>query len=270
MFITHDNCQRLLAKYSQTFDKLSTFFEGNSRVLKEIPDEPDLLLSRMKDTVFSRKDGPVVVPGIGAVRTEIDGILARYLQFSDRLCPTSTLAVSDGITLVERHAVAPVEVVVKAAFVGSPKHVYKGMDGCRTRSGNILRSEDVHEPYVRFDWRIPYPGEDRCMPEGLADRFIDVKAATRTALCAFDHLYRFLRLFDFNLLDVCFFMNEEGTVICGEVSTDNMGIAYAGDDTALRELFARREKQVAVEKAREFLRLLVDRRYARPVLGRSS
>jgi len=238
----------VLRAHRNSFDELETFFQGNSRVLKLVPDQPEFLLSRLEPTVHSRTDGPVIVPGIDARRVRLDRIFSRVLDASG--FETSTLCDDGRTILISRQKVAPIEVVVKHKFDGSPKHEYEGILETPTRSRFPLKPGDRHrKPYVRFDWRDRWPGKDKVMPEGLAAEFINVEAATLTALGADRVLNGFLQPYGIEITAVCFFMNEKGNVICGEVSTDNTNIECTGYDPALLDLFSSKDKQRAVEKA---------------------
>lgn len=236
----------------KNFDQLPLYFEGNSRILKQAHDEK-FLIGKLKPTVFSLQEkGPVVVPGIENVRTELNAILCAVLHQQE--VKTSTLETEGDLILMEKHEVPPIEVVVKGALIGSPKHIYKGIDQCVSRFHKKLIGK--HAPYVRFDWRNALPLEDSCMPTGLADYFIDTEQASKTALKAFTVLNDYLKQCDLELFDVCFFMNTSGDVICAEVSTDNTRIGYLGQDPAINAIFASKEKQTALERAKIILGLL--------------
>ncbi|OGL94674.1 hypothetical protein A2348_03615 [Candidatus Uhrbacteria bacterium RIFOXYB12_FULL_58_10] len=252
--MTHEEIIRM---FVPVFDELKPFFEGDSRILKVIPDHPDLLLSRLKPTIFSmRANGVVPLSGIDLRRATLDGIFSGILRAAG--IQTSTLAVLDAYVLMKKESVPPIEIVVKGAFIGSPKHIYKRMLETPTRFGNALTAGERHEPYVRFDWRNPLPDEDLCMPEGLADLFIDVTMAKRTALAAFQALRFHLRAHQLDLLDICFFMSTDGMTVCAETSTDNTNIVYSGIDVDVREVFSGEKKEQAIERADKIIRLLTE------------
>jgi|GEM_PF-952233 len=241
--------------FSKTFyDSLEIFFEGNSRTLKQMPND-DLLLCQLKPTVFSLvKKGPVEVKGIDLVRTELNALFSKELESYG--IKTSTLKTEDGLILMRKEKVPPIEVIVKGALVGSPKHLYKGIGNTPTRKGEILVNGKRHKPYVRFDWRNPLPEEDTCMPEELANYFINVKQAKKTALEAYERLRDYCLRHELDLQDICFFMNEAGDTICAEVSTDNVRLKYKGNDDKLANLLNSRDQERATERAQEILKLL--------------
>lgn len=231
---------------NREFESLPLFFEGDSRVLKAL-DDPDYLIGKLKPTIFSIKaSGPVPLPGIDGIRTKLNDMFCKALH--EHGVKTSTVKTTGDLILMKKEKVPPIEIVVKSAFVGSPKHIYKGLSDHAGRNRERLRVGARHKPYVRFDWRNPLPDEDWCMPPGLADHFIDTRIAEQTALKAYEILRDLLRQHEFDLLDICFFMNEAGDTICAEVSTDNTQIIYTGEDPELTSLFSSREKEKMIQK----------------------
>jgi phosphoribosylaminoimidazole-succinocarboxamide synthase len=245
----------ILSTYTPQFDSLEMFFEGDSRVLKIVPGYEDVLLCRLVPSVFSFVEGGAVpLPGIDEPRAGLNALFCALLEEGGvKTCARATNGI---VSLIDKHDVPPIEIVVKSAFVGSPKHVYKGLSNFPTRSGSRLMPGDRHEPYVRFDWRNSLPDEDMCMPIGLADQFIDTSVASVTAMKAFGILRDCLRAHDFELIDICFFMNTRGDTICAEVSTDNTGIVYTGNDPQVQQLFTRRDKPANLGKANALLSTL--------------
>lgn len=237
---------------TDTFDQLPLFFEGNSRILKQTA-VPEILICKLKPTVFSLKEnGSMLVPGIDTVRTKLNAMLCNLLH--QQGIKTSTIRTEGAYIFMEKHEVAPIEVVVKSALIGSPKHIYKGIMQATTRSDAIMPIR--HQPYVRFDWRNSLPFEDSCMPKGLADFFIDTSQAEITALKAFDILQNHFQTHDLDLLDICFFMNKEGNVICAEISTDNCRLNYTGNDASIKTIFESKDKSRVLDYAQAVLALL--------------
>lgn len=244
----------ILLSHQGRFNALPTYFEGNSRILKQT-DHANLLLCKLKPTVFSiQTNGSVNVEGIDLVRTRLNALFSAHLYQHN--IATSTLFTANNLILMRKESVAPIEVIVKAAFVGSPKHLYKQMDKTPTRFGDTLQANQPHAPYVRFDWRNPLPDSDQCLPLALAHYFIDTTQAESTTLKAFGVLRTLLRSVDLDLLDICFFMNAAGDVICGEISTDNSRIIYTGRDEKACELFASPDKHTILKRAETILHLL--------------
>lgn len=130
--------------------------------------------------------------------------------------------------------VAPeIEVVVKNTHSGTPKHRYYDMKEYPIRkshpyySGVKIDDELPYpEKFVRFDWRNPFEDKngtrlaDEVLPEPMADWFIDVKKAQKTAIRLTDALEDFLNSKDIVLYDICLFVAEDGETVFGEISQD--------------------------------------------------
>lgn len=154
----------------------------------------------------------------------------------------------------------PVEVVVKFFHGGTSAHRYVGMEGAGVRPGHPLfagwrvrKGEPYPLPVVRFDWRNPLmvcagscpaptpyaPGPggdtsapcpacggsgrrvaDEAMPEGLADLFLDVAEARRTALHAAAAVQDHMGARDVVCYDLCLFIASDGRTLFGEVGPD--------------------------------------------------
>lgn len=154
----------------------------------------------------------------------------------------------------------PIEVIAKKYLTGTTKHGNIGMSGSSVRSshpfyaGMKLKGESaLPEMLIRFDWRNPLSvqgkgqamcsqilsGEmyaspevqdsikaygdrtaDTVLPTQLADLYIDVKVAQRTAFLAAKTIEEFLATKNIVFYDLCMFIDESGTMIYGEVSPD--------------------------------------------------
>lgn len=248
----------VLSQYKIEREKGAPIFQGNSRILWQSSLFPDMLLMQLRPTIYSHVNkGPVELCGIDIVRAKLNELLSRSLHshgIATHLLFTDS-APDSAYVLIQKQQVAPIEIVVKTELSGSPKHIYHQIGDYKTRQGTYLK-QLIHAPYVRFDWRNPLPLEDVCMPCGLADYFIDAKQAEDTALKAFQHLYDLFQTVECHLIDICFFMETSGKVICGEVSSDNMRFHYTGDQVAIQSLFAHKAKEYSLEKAQWLLHAL--------------
>lgn len=249
---------RILCEAVDGFNDLPLFHDGDSRQIRELPEYPSLLIQKLKPTAYSFvADGAVEVDAETAkLRVLIDAHILEVLE--DAGIWMSNLAHQDDYILMRREPVATqIEVVVKGALVGSPKHLYKGIEGSVDRFGNTVKAGESHNPYVRFDWRIPPPGDDIEITPGRAKSFIDTQVAEKTALEAYDVLKVHFACHDMDLKDGCFFMTKDGYTICGEVSPDNLGnIEYTGDTPEIRAIFEDRSKENFVNKLKEIAKLL--------------
>lgn len=235
--------EQILEEQISGYEQLPVYHDGNSREIRDIPGQHSLLISKLKPFVHSHlAKGPVEIePKSAVLRAQISGHLCKILE--DLGVKTTTLKVKNEFVLMKREDVAPIEVVVKHSLIGSPKHLYKGLADVPTLDGNVIKPGDKHRPYVRFDWRVPTPGEDATMPDALARKYIDTERAQKTALEAFEVLQGVFISHEMEILDCCFFMNKAGNVICGEVSPDNIGnIVYKGEDQQVALIMADRSK----------------------------
>lgn len=232
------------------FDDLPLLVEGESKVIRVIDDQT--VIVRLKPTLFSYSaNRAAAVDGTDWLRLRISERLWRTLETES--VPSTIVHVGEDYYISRRVAAPPIEVIVKAAYVGTPKHIYLGLETFPTRHGGYLRPDQRHEPYVRFDWRNPLPHRDECMPDWLADRFIDTDAARHLALRAFKALARVLASCEIELLDICFFITAEGDAIFGEVSPDCMRAKHTSNDLD-KDLWRKgKDPEIILRQWREFL-----------------
>ncbi len=126
----------------------------------------------------------------------------------------------------------PIEVIAKARHTGTSKHRYYNFGAYPTRHGQSIAAEEAYpQTVIRFDWRNPmnHPqtGErlaDEILPETIANWFIDTGRAKHTATIAFEGLRSFLETKQLELVDMCFFISEDGELLFGEISPDCMRV----------------------------------------------
>lgn len=220
------------------FDELPLVLRGESSELRRTP-VAGILIQRMLPSLNSasqKRKGQI--EGTVQARLATSSVLWRRLH--RRGLATCHLTCDGANLLVTEEKVPPVEVIVKAALIGTPTRRYHGLFTHTDRHGQPLVKNAVHEPYVRFDYRNPArdaagePVHDECMPVALADRFIDTRVAERTALEIFALIQDSLRAVQLTVLDACFILDESGRVLCYELSPDNMRIKRAGWSDAPR------------------------------------
>lgn len=121
----------------------------------------------------------------------------------------------------------PIEVVVKDRHVGTPKHRYYKFTNYPTRDGIYIDVDDKYpETTVRFDWRNPMKDNDgnRLADEVLSDEmanwFINVRQAKKTACKSFEVLRDFMETKGIDLWDICFFISMDGKTVFSEISQD--------------------------------------------------
>jgi len=209
------------------FDSLPLFLEGQSKIIRRV--EKSVLAVRLKPTIHShtfKRTGEI--SGGEQLRLKASIILWQYLL--DQGVSVAVCAASERCYICKEVDAPPVEVVVKAYHVGTPERLYQGMSGCRTRKGDGIKSGNSHSPYVRFDWRNPHPEKDECLPNELADYYIDTRKAKLLALRAFRILDAFFERRGAVLQDICFFIDSSGDCIFSEISPDCMRVKYRGCD----------------------------------------
>ncbi|WFU40955.1 hypothetical protein QA640_43625 [Bradyrhizobium sp. CB82] len=243
----------LAADASARFDALPLVQEGESKILRELA--PGLVAIKFKPTIYSMSANRYEsVEGTEALRLSASAILWQVLR--DAGLSIGVLDVAHDCYVAPYVDAPPVETIVKAALVGTPVHLYHGITEHRTRDGLPLRIGAQHPAYVRFDWRNPLPHKDECMPLWLANRFIDIEAATETALAAFGALRSFLSKRRIEILDICFFIDASGRTIFGEVSPDCMRCKYLGSDLD-KDLWRKGRSRAEVSDGwRQFLDLI--------------
>jgi len=136
--------------------------------------------------------------------------------------------------------IPPIEVVYKEYWVGTFKHRLKYPERYKTRSGKIIKVGDkLPYPVIRFDWRNPIErdpqtGEmrdwgDECIPDDLADLYIDVRNAKTTVKFVSFILKHMFWGIGLELVDLCYFMNYNGDRIHSEITPDGMRLKLLND-----------------------------------------
>ena len=125
----------------------------------------------------------------------------------------------------------PIEIIVKKCFVGSDYVRYYNLDNCLNRFGKPVVNKNKFNEYnkyiVRFDYRNPNfnpitkkPLGDILLCDDLADEFINVEVAKKTALKIFKILDENFKKLNLYFEDVCFMLDVNGDTMYGEVSQD--------------------------------------------------
>jgi phosphoribosylaminoimidazole-succinocarboxamide synthase len=226
--------QQLWADSVAGYADLPLFCAGNSQELRTTAAR-GILIGRLLPSLYSYTSNRIgEVPGTDVLRMKISQLFWRKLH---RLgIPTCYLACSSDFMLALEEAVSPVEVIVKQALVGTPAHIYLGLFERRDRFARPFVKGERHPPYGRFDYRNPLVsarGErlrDEMLPSLLADRLIDTEAAAELALRVAMEVDKVLHAAGFQLLDICPLFDDAGSVVCGEISPDNMRIKSLRDE----------------------------------------
>ena len=237
----------------QAFRKLPLVIEGESKEIRYLG--KGKVAIKLKPTIYSYTHNRCsTIPGTDTLRLKTTKLLVEALQkkgikhaytdFTDEFIIADLVLgtgkdrrfVPNDLTdtqLAKLHKAPPIEVVVKSRHVGTPKHRYYQFEEYPTRSDHpsfdelkIEQESTYPETVVRFDWRNPMyskKGErlaDEVLSEQMADWFINVQKAKRTAEQAYEIMRSFLAEKGIDLWDVCFFITEDGSTLFGEVSQD--------------------------------------------------
>ena len=216
------------------YDQFPVLHRGQSKELRKV--SPTLAIGKFIPTVYSHKANRAgEIPGTEKVRLQISGYFWNMLHSNN--VPTCYLAFNDEHFLVRIEEIPPIEVIVKYAFVGTPAHIYHGIleTPSRIKGGPLVKGE-MHEPYVRFDWRNPQTNEkgermrDETLPLPLANHFINVANAGVQARRISDIVQFALSNYGLELLDICLFLDKTGQIFCGEISPDNFRVKQGDTD----------------------------------------
>ena len=151
-------------------------------------------------------------------------LISSYLGTVDHIGNTYNIALWE-------ETLPPIEVVWKQSHYGTMKHNLKGVDQWPTRNnGTPIHDECQYPiPFIRFDWRNPLPDKDECIPDEFANFYVDVENSKSTVLIVTKILQLILAQKGYNLIDLCYFINEKGTTIFSEITPDGMRIQKSGD-----------------------------------------
>lgn len=122
--------------------------------------------------------------------------------------------------------IPPIEVIWKKYLVGTMKHNLYNVDKYNT----IYRQEPIKyegkfpSSIVRFDWRNKLPHKDECIPDDFAAFYIKVENAKKTCNLVSYYLEKILNIKGYILVDLCYFMDYNGSTICSEITPDGMRI----------------------------------------------
>ncbi|MBY4640943.1 hypothetical protein K6L44_13325 [Gluconacetobacter entanii] len=223
--------------YRSQWDDLPLLSKGESKEIRII--DKNYVIVRMIPSLYSyTQNRSAMINGTDHIRLRIFEFIASLLRESGILVAAhafgSDYYVTNRIYLHGTDCVPPIEVIVKGRHVGTPKHNLYRIQDYLDRSGDIIKPDTAHSPYVRFDYTNPLADSDgnrlrdECIPSGLAERFINTKAAEETAIFCFSLIYAFLSTRGIRLDDICLKIDSSGRVIFGEISPDCFRATYVG------------------------------------------
>ncbi|HEX6462513.1 MAG TPA: phosphoribosylaminoimidazolesuccinocarboxamide synthase [Candidatus Saccharimonadales bacterium] len=131
----------------------------------------------------------------------------------------------------------PLEVVWKQRLVGTMKHTLLDVDKYPMRGGEHLQYDGpMPRDIIRFDWRNPVPDEqiagkssrpigDEATSDDFADFYMHVHNAKQVARTVAHTTDDFLAQAGYQLVDTCYFLNEEGNLVYSEITPDGMRVS---------------------------------------------
>lgn len=234
--------ENAIRKLPIDFDNLPILVEGESKIVKSLNEK--IVLERFKPTVYSYS-----INRYGTV-DETEELRARFTadvfrqmhrentKKGNRDLQNAFLAsieTSNG-TLIAQRKLTPgnLEVRVKRYHIGSPVHRYKFSEQHPTvREGNkpLEKWDRFDRPIVCFDWRHPLVDNNgvRLADEPISDDYAsiwieDIHSAKQLSSNTFLFLEKLFYDAGLTLIDICFFVDQSGQYIFGEISPDCMRV----------------------------------------------
>lgn len=237
--------EQVLRQVEFDFKRLPLLVLGDSKEIRLLT--PKIALARLLPTLYSftyNRYGEV--KGTEEIRARFSAEIFRRMALSPGPYRLSSAFLGlvespEGPLLAERRVdVCNLETRVKRYHIGSPIHRYLFTEEHPTVSGPALqRWERFAEPVVCFDWRHPLTDRegnrlaDEPLPDDYAALWIaDVQRAKFLARETFGWLEDFFRTGSLKLIDICFFIDQGGGTVFGEISPDCMRVRTEASDDA--------------------------------------
>lgn len=228
MLNTNNNYEKFLLEAIENYNTLPIYHIGQSKEIRYTKIDGVLIQKLIPSLSSITNKTKGYIENLDKIRNDITSIFIEILHRHN--IKTCYLQRHEEYMLINEMYVPPIEVIIKSAFVGTPTKIYHNISKYEDRFGKKLNIGQTHEPYVRFDFRNPLQDEkgnfvrDECMPNFLANRYIDIEEAEYNALNIFEIIQNTLNEIDLKVLDCCLLFDETGRVLCSEISPDNMRI----------------------------------------------
>jgi phosphoribosylaminoimidazole-succinocarboxamide synthase len=241
------------------FRKLPLVVEGESKEIRKLTNDKCVIYLKPTIYSFTH-NRTAIVEGSNKLRCQVlaklipilkkNGIQHAYHEFDVE----NSLIIAD---LLEEQERPNIEVIIKCFAGGTTVHKYYGITHTPTRRDHLLwpnhtfrKNDSYFGPKIRFDWRNPFwnpelvkqfrkehslsenilewPKEfkkecmlqDEVLPEDLANEFINVKEARKTALSVYSCLQENLGKCNIIVNDLCLFISTDGKKVFGEINQD--------------------------------------------------
>jgi phosphoribosylaminoimidazole-succinocarboxamide synthase len=238
--------EQVLRALAFDFETLPLIAAGESKEVRLLT--PKITLARLLPSLYSFTENRYgTAPGTERVRALFSAQLFRTMaqRPGSRHLSTAFLGLIEhrGDLLLAEHTVRPgnIEVRIKRYHIGSPLHRYRYTERYRTAHDGppLTRWSRFARPVVCFDWRHPLTDEHgkRLADEPLSDDYAavwldDAIRAKQLASDTFEWMEQVFESKGLKLIDVCFFIDQSGAVIFGEISPDCMRVrSQANDDS---------------------------------------
>ena len=258
--------EEVLRHVDFNFEELPFLLEGESKILRKFNDY--IVVELFKPTVYSYTQNRYgVVDGTDTLRAKFTAQVFREMH-KERNRPggknlnnafLASKETDEGIYIFQR-LVEPsnLEVRVKRYHVGSPVHRYKYTDRHPTVTAKrkpLEKWDRFDKALVCFDWRNPLTDDEgnRLADEPISDDYAsvwisDVTSAKRLARETFEWLEGLFGRSGLVLIDICFFIDESGQYVFGEISPDCMrvreGVGHPKNlDSYDKDLWRKGEKE---------------------------
>lgn len=222
----------------------------------------NVLLIQLKPSIYSHsKQSTGMIDGLEKIRARSTVLFLEQLR-RNGISHAYRAVNEDGFILADLVGTwklpgSPLEIVITGALEGTDKHSYYGLKPyvVETEADSTLTTG----PYCRFDWRNPnhligntnpadelwyYPAQQlfgdsffsevvefNCRPLGdktissdLVSSFVNVDHCRQLALKAFFTMQHYLNQMGLKIVDVCFMMSNDGSVLYSELNQDCMRV----------------------------------------------
>ncbi|WP_103863625.1 phosphoribosylaminoimidazolesuccinocarboxamide synthase [Aquimarina sp. I32.4] len=273
-----DDCiEQIIQKIPFDFDELPLLIEGESKIVKLLNSK--IVVEQFKPTVYSYTHNRYgIVEKTDDLRVKFTSEVFRRMRKNatetGKELKNAFLACIEhpqGLLLVQQRVnTSNLEVRVKRYHVGSPVHRYRYTEQYHTlQKGHspLKKWSRFDRPIVCFDWRNPLTDENdvRLADEPISDDYAsiwikDVAKAKKLASETFEWLESLFAKSNLVLVDICFFIDEDGTSVFGEISPDCMRVRSGihPDDTSYdKDLWRKGEKESTVAQKYEELYQLI-------------
>jgi phosphoribosylaminoimidazole-succinocarboxamide synthase len=272
--------ENIISNMHILFDELPILVEGESKIVKKLGSK--VVLEKFKPTVYSfSKNRYGVVEGTEEIRAQFTAAVFRDMNLENQRNGNTKLKNAflgkidcDSGTIIAQRRLEPgnLEVRVKRYHVGSPVHRYRYTDKYPTVTKNskpLKKWDRFDKPIVCFDWRNPLKDDDgiRLADEPISDDYAaiwcsDVENAKKLASDTFLWLENFFSNAGLTLIDICFFIDQSGKYVFGEISPDCMRVREGETNPRLMEsldkdLWRKGEKEDSLRKSYERLYKLI-------------